>query len=677
MKQFFLPAVMLMNRLRMVYKFSLISVLFLLPIVGLSYLLVTELNRSINALDQAIDGTAIVSDATQLVRNAQRYRDYRAPLRIREFSGPLEGQVDAAAKGVSEALSRLEAHVERGSVSDTLKSQIAVIAGEWQTLLEEDDYQQTVGRQFLYYDEFFRKTLALRSTVYQTTGLARDSSTQVQMLLELTNSYLSAVSDEMGGANAFGIYALNEGTLSNSASETANTIYDDLTNLSNQLDSAMDVALSASPDVAERLGEQAAEVVSAPIAVRDLLDRNVITPYRLEMPYQAFDQQVSQHIDRVYAFKSEIMTVIRENLTERLASERQQRLIIFAALAAVLLVVVYLYAGFFLSVRTAVTRFADAARRVADGDMTVRISLENRDELGELTDEFNGMTQRMHELIQSVSGSVANVNQQAQRVNDSASANSEAVSRQMGETEQIADAMQQMVTTVQEVAESSQKASDAAGQADHEAVDGRQVVKESVSTIHRLADEIRGAVAVINRVSHDSGSINQVLVEIKAIAEQTNLLALNAAIEAARAGEQGRGFAVVADEVRSLSARTHKSTEEIEEMVVRLQKGVQEAVTAMDNSHNVTEQTVEQSGRVTHALESIVSGISLIVDMSQQIAQAAEEQSAVAKNINSNVTEISDLGHKTAGNAGEVLEASRELSEVTLSLQQQIEHFRV
>jgi methyl-accepting chemotaxis protein len=364
-------------------------------------------------------------------------------------------------------------------------------------------------------------------------------------------------------------------------------------------------------------------------------------------------------------------------LDSRLDQEVEQRRWIVIALVAVLIVVVYLYIGFFMSVRTAIHNFTQAARRVAGGDMTTHIQLSNRDELGALTVEFNNMTDRIAELIRSVSRTTADVGQQATRVKDTAAANSDAVQRQMDETGQINEAMNQMVEAVHEVTESAHRVADSARVAEQDTETGRGVVSDTVATINRLSTEISAAMEVINRVNQDSDNISQVLVEIKAIAEQTNLLALNAAIEAARAGEQGRGFAVVADEVRSLSQRTHKSTEEIEGMISRLQSGVKDAVTAMTNSRDVTETTVQKSSAVTEALDRIAGSINTIVDMSHQIAQAAEEQSAVAKNVNANVEQIGELGQHTAANADETLAASREMSELTASLQRLVQAFKV
>jgi methyl-accepting chemotaxis protein len=398
---------------------------------------------------------------------------------------------------------------------------------------------------------------------------------------------------------------------------------------------------------------------------------------RLEMSWQDFNGLVEGELEHFDAASMAIFDVVSNNLTSRLSVELNQRRLIIAALIGVLLIVVYLYVGFFMSVRNAIRSFSRASRSVAAGDMTTHIDLENRDELGALTTEFNDMTDKMAELIRSVGRTTSDVDQQATRVNDTASANSRAVARQMEESGQINEAMSQMVEAVNEVTESAHRVADSAGNAEQDTERGRQVVADTVVTINKLATEIAGAVDVINRVNKDSDNISQVLVEIKAIAEQTNLLALNAAIEAARAGEQGRGFAVVADEVRSLSQRTHKSTEEIEGMISRLQSGVKDAVGAMTNSHDVTEATVKKSTEVTEALDRIADGISLIVDMSHQIAQAAEEQSAVAKNVNTNVEQIGVLNKSTAENAEETLASSREMSDLTASLQRLVEAFKV
>ena len=670
------PAVTLMNRLPMVYKFSLISILFLGPILVLSWLVISSLNQSVQTMTRGIEGLTELRKVDQLLSASMDYRDYQAPGVLKD-EAELLNKAQAAADQIDRLLSDLAGLDRSFDTSGSWKDQVQALQGEWEQLKEDDNYQGNIDPQFKYYHEFVQKVLALLPATIEISGLGQDASRENLLLLGLVRNAIPEARAVVGRARSYGIFALVDGQVGYNLSEILNEIYDQLTNRSSLLSPALSVAAETSPRLANEAGGALARVDESLMALREQLDMNIITPMRLELPWQDFGSAVEGQLDHYDALNQSIFNVVSGNLEQRLQRETGQRRLIVGALLGVMLLVVYLYVGFFVSVRTAINRFSTAARSVAAGDMTTHIQLNNRDELGELTTEFNNMTDRIAELIRSVSATTTDVDSQAVKVNDTAAANSEAVSRQMEETGQINEAMGQMVDAVNEVTESAHRVADSAGSAERDTETGRQVVAATVQTINRLAAEIAGAVEVINRVSADSANISQVLVEIKAIAEQTNLLALNAAIEAARAGEQGRGFAVVADEVRSLSQRTHKSTEEIEGMISRLQGGVKEAVSAMTSSHDATEQTVQKSGEVTEALDRIAAGISEIVDMSHQIAQAAEEQSAVAKNVNANVERIGDLGHSTASNAEETLASSRQMSELTTSLQRLVEAFKV
>ena len=312
-----------------------------------------------------------------------------------------------------------------------------------------------------------------------------------------------------------------------------------------------------------------------------------------------------------------------------------------------------------------------------EGDLTQRLQIKGKDELNSLAKAFNQFAEKVHKTIQHVTGSTTQLATSAEEMSYITQQTNDGVQKQQREIEQVATAMNEMTSTVQEVARHATTAASSAQSADDEAKSGKTVVDQAIASINSLAHEIEQATSVISALEQDSESIGSVLDVIKDIAEQTNLLALNAAIEAARAGEQGRGFAVVADEVRTLASRTQESTQEIQAMIERLQQGAQNAVQVMETSRERSQQSVEQAALAGNSLETITKAVTEISDMNLQIASAAEEQSSVSEEINRNVTNINQVVQETADGAQQTKIASGELSVLSNELQDLVHQFKI
>ncbi|MGA9664359.1 MAG: methyl-accepting chemotaxis protein [Pseudomonas alloputida] len=318
-----------------------------------------------------------------------------------------------------------------------------------------------------------------------------------------------------------------------------------------------------------------------------------------------------------------------------------------------------------------------AAERVASGDLTQSLQVQRRDELGQLQASMHRMTQGLRELIGGIGDGVTQIASAAEELSAVTEQTSAGVNNQKVETDQVATAMNQMTATVHDVARNAEQASEAALMADQQAREGDRVVGEAVAQIERLASEVVNSSEAMNLLKTESDKIGSVLDVIKSVAQQTNLLALNAAIEAARAGEAGRGFAVVADEVRSLAQRTQQSTEEIEELIAGLQSGTQRVASVMDNSRQLTDSSVELTRRAGSSLETITRTVSSIQAMNQQIATAAEEQTAVAEEINRSVMNVRDISDQTSAASEETASSSVELARLGTHLQGLVGRFRL
>ncbi|GAB7530959.1 methyl-accepting chemotaxis protein [Pseudomonas sp. 3A(2025)] len=318
-----------------------------------------------------------------------------------------------------------------------------------------------------------------------------------------------------------------------------------------------------------------------------------------------------------------------------------------------------------------------AAERIAVGDLSCDLHTLRHDEMGQLQASIQTMTVNLRALINGISDGVTQIASAAEQLSAVTEQTNVGVNNQKEETDQVATAINEMAATVLQVASNAQQASQAAAHADQQARDGDKVVGEAIGQIEQLAGEMRNSTQAMNSLKLESGKIVGVLDVIKSVSQQTNLLALNAAIEAARAGEAGRGFAVVADEVRSLAQRTQQSTEEIEELIAALQSGTQQVATTLDNSRSLTDQSVDLSRRAGSALEQITRTVASIQDMNRQIATASEQQSAVAEQINRSVVNVRNISEQTATASEETATSSIELARLSNHLKELVGRFKV
>ncbi|MBF8729409.1 methyl-accepting chemotaxis protein [Pseudomonas guariconensis] len=317
-----------------------------------------------------------------------------------------------------------------------------------------------------------------------------------------------------------------------------------------------------------------------------------------------------------------------------------------------------------------------AAEQVADGDLTQVIRAEGNDEAARLLRAMARMQDKLRDTLQLIAGSATQLASAAEELNCVTDESARGLQQQNNEIEQAATAVTEMTSAVEEVARNAVSTSEASSEASRSAGDGRDLVLETVGAIERMSSDVQATATLVTRLASQSRDIGKVLDVIRGLADQTNLLALNAAIEAARAGEAGRGFAVVADEVRALAHRTQQSTSEIERMIASIQGGTEEAVTSMRTSTERAESTLNIARGAGLALDSIASAVAQINERNLVIASAAEEQAQVAREVDRNLVNINDLSVQSATGAHQTSVASADLSRLAVDLNGLVARFR-
>ena len=348
-------------------------------------------------------------------------------------------------------------------------------------------------------------------------------------------------------------------------------------------------------------------------------------------------------------------------------------------IAVIVIIILGLSGYMILSTVRRIKGAASAMHEIADGDgdLTRELPVENNDELGQLTSSFNTFRSKIHELISRVLHNSQTIESSANKLTELSNSTHVDVQQQQKRTEEAASALEQMTQAMDVMMESTDTAARNADEADKQALQSKQQISRTIETINRLAAEMEHAAAATEKLQQDSLQIGSVLDVIRGIAEQTNLLALNAAIEAARAGEQGRGFAVVADEVRTLASRTQQSTEEIQSMIEELQSNTGLVVSVIEKGQKIGSESVEQSRSAGESLDAISQLVNDIRELNARIATSVREQTEASRTIYNNVGDINQLSNRSAHSAEESLRHSRELHALAQQMRELMGQFRL
>ena len=520
-------------------------------------------------------------------------------------------------------------------------------------------------------NESVSNTWGLVRAIANDAGLSRDDNSRNFFLMKLIIDDLELAIKHQGMHRSFGSFAYKNGSLS---SQTLDA-FDKLLAFLDQ--DAKSIALTLQSLSTDTHLKNASSKVIEQLQLDVVALDDILMGEEFNKPWENYFDNGVLALKTIETFLELSIKAIEEDLQKRATGQLQDFYFLLIASLLILAFVSYLMLGFNLSVRRGIDSILTTAREVAKGDLTVQVELRSKDEIGQLGEEFNQMTQNIRNLISEVSNTSDVVVTQTSKVDDIATQSSQSIELQSSEIDQVTTAVNEMSISVQEVAKTTSEASEASIEVSNEANSGNQLVASSLESIKLLSTNIDHSMNMIDLLAKESDGITVVLDVIKSIAEQTNLLALNAAIEAARAGEQGRGFAVVADEVRTLAQRTQQSTQEIEKIIQRLQSGVSDTSKSMSISHENVGKSVSSSEEVGEALGRISTSAQSIVDFNAQIVTATEEQTIVAQEIDQKIIAINDLTSQTAVGVKDTAESLDNMVEQTNHLKEVVAAFKI
>ena len=668
------PSVAVLNKLKFTWKFALIFTLYLIPIAYVVFITLTEHTKGI--------------DIAELERDGLQYMVRLRPLF--EHMAQTRGMTNAYLNGKSELLQKINA--KRSTVNNELaalmnidaqlsdvlstKGRVKAIQDDWDNVTK-NAFSMESSKAFAVHTAVIEKVIALKVLVLESSKLLLDPSLDSNFMANALSIRIPIVAENMGKARGLGAGIAAIGSFTPDSYLKLTSFINKIVHANVSMMHGFDVVFKNNAVLNQELSALRKSANDATNKFITLTKNKILDSDEINIGSADYFSKGTEAISANLKLYDSVMPALDALLLVRVGELKNKIIVNLVSSFLLLFGALYLFVGFHGSLIGSINRIKNAVHAMAEGDLTVEVKIDSQDEMQYIATDMNMMIEKTNALVSQVISAANQVVLSSDQSGASSEDTRDGVNQQNMELELVATAMNEMSATVHEVANNAASTAEATRNADKEANNGRAVVNQTIQSINTLSSEMQQASSVIKQLEEDTKSIGTVLDVIRGIAEQTNLLALNAAIEAARAGEQGRGFAVVADEVRTLASRTQDSTQEIQAMIEKLQQGSRNAVKVMDEGMEQTEKTVTQAAEAGATLQSITEAVDHITQMNEQIASAAEEQSSVAEEINRNVVNVRDIAENTVSNANQTAQSSTALKNVAAQLQSLVAEFKV